>query len=156
MPKRRNSKRTRTGGDSANPGSYSDAASYALATAGSGNTQYANTFDISRSQVPGNALVGLQGQTVGGRRRRSRSRRRSRKGGVLGGIISNALAPATLLAMQQSYKRKKGGKGKRRSRKQKGGLWSGIISKAAAPFTLLAMQQSYRRKKSGNQTRRRS
>jgi hypothetical protein len=56
--------------------------------------------------------------------------------------------------MQQSYKRKKGGKGKRRS--QKGGLWGGIISKALAPFTLLAMQQSYRRKKSDNQTRRRN
>jgi hypothetical protein len=73
---------------------------------------------------------------------------------VLSGIISNAIAPATLLAMQQSYKRKKGGKGKRRS--QKGGYWSGIISTALAPFTLLAMQQSFRRKKSGNQTRRRS
>jgi hypothetical protein len=155
MPKRRNSKKG--GMDSASPSSYSDAASYALATAGPGNTQWDNTFLSSRSQVPGNALVGLQGQTVGGRRRsrsRRRSRRRSRKGGTLGGIISNALAPATLLAMQQSYKRKKGGKGKRRS--QKGGFWGGIISQALTPFTLLAMQQTYRRKKSGNQTRRRS
>jgi hypothetical protein len=150
MPKRRNTKKG--GMDSANPSSYSDAASYALATAGPANAQWDNTFLSSRSNVPGNALVGLQGQTVGGRRR-TRSQRRSRKGGVLGGIISNAIAPATLLAMQQSYKRKKGGKGKRRS--QKGGFWGGIINNALAPFSLLAMQQSFRRKK-GGKTRRRS
>jgi hypothetical protein len=124
MAKRRNSKRTRKGGmNSASPSSYSDAASYALATAGNTNTQYDNVFDQSRSHVPGNALVGLQGQTVGGRRRRSRSRSRSRsrtrsrsqKGGLLG-IISKALAPFSLLAMQQSFRRKKGGKGTRRRR----------------------------------------
>lgn len=154
MPKRRNSKRTRKGGmNSASPSTYSDAASYALATAGSANTQYNNVFDIGINNQRGNGLIGLQGQTVGGGRSR-RNQSRSRKGGVLGGIISTAAAPATLLAMQQSYKRKKGGKGKRRS--QKGGLWGGIISKALAPFTLLAMQQSYRRKKSDNQTRRRN
>jgi hypothetical protein len=126
MAKRRHSKRTRRGGmNSASPSSYSDAASYALATAGNANTQYNNVFDISRSHVQGNALVGLQGQTVGGRRRRSRcrsggrsggrSRRRSQKGGFLG-IISKALAPFSLLAMQQSFRRKKGGKGTRRRR----------------------------------------
>jgi hypothetical protein len=122
MPKRRNTKRTCKGGmNSASPSSYSDAASYALATVGSGNTQYNNTFDISKSNVPGNALVGLQGQTVGGRRKRrrsrsmSRSRRRTQKGGFWGGIINNALAPFSLLAMQQSFRRKKGGKTRRRN-----------------------------------------
>ena len=124
MAKRRQSKRTRRGGNSANPASYSDAASYALATVGNSNTQYDNVFDISKSQVQGNALVGLQGQTVGGRRSRGRSRGRSRsrsrsrsrkqKGGFFGGIISQALAPFTLLAMQQTFRRKKGGKGTRR------------------------------------------
>jgi hypothetical protein len=123
MPKRRNTKRTRKGGmDSASPSSYSDAASYALATVGTGNTQYNNTFDISKSRVPGNALVGLQGQTVGGRRKRSRSmsksrsrsRSRSQKGGYWSGIISTALAPFTLLAMQQSFRRKKSGNQTRR------------------------------------------
>jgi len=121
MPKRRNSKKG--GMDSASPSSYSDAASYALATVGPGNTQYNNTFDISKSNVPGNALVGLQGQTVGGRRKRSRSvsksrsrsRRKSQKGGFWGGIISQALTPFTLVAMQQSFRRKKGGKTRRRS-----------------------------------------
>lgn len=127
MPKRRNTKRSRKGGmDSASPQSYSDAASYALATAGNANTQYNNTFDISRSHVPGNALVGLQGQKVGGRRKRSRSRssrsrsrsrsrRMSQKGGFWGEVISTAIAPFSLLAMQQSYRRKKGGKTRRRS-----------------------------------------
>ena len=117
MAKRRNSKK----------GGYSDAASYALATVGTANTQYNNVFDISKSQVPGNALVSLNGkQTVGGRRSRSRSRNKSRS------------------------------RSRSRRRSQKGGLWGGIISKALAPFTLLAMQQSYRRKTRGNQTRRRS
>jgi hypothetical protein len=119
MPKRRNTKRTRKGGmDSANPSSYSDAASYALATAGPANTQWDNTFLSSRSQVPGNALVGLQGQTVGGRRKRSRSKSRSKsrsqKGGFWGGIISKALTPFTLFAIQQSYRRKKSGNQTRR------------------------------------------
>jgi hypothetical protein len=118
MAKKRQSKRTRRGGTgSASPSSYSSAASYALETVGPANTQWGNTFDISKSNVPGNALVGLQGQTVGGRRSRSRSRRsrsRTQKGGLWGEIISTALAPFTLLAMQQSYRRKKGGKGTRR------------------------------------------
>jgi hypothetical protein len=119
MAKKRQSKRTRTrkgGTGSASPSSYSSAASYALKTVGPANTQYDNVFDISKSNAPGNALVGLQGQTVGGRRRsrRSRGRSRSQKGGLWGEIISTALAPFTLLAMQQSYRRKKGGKGTRR------------------------------------------
>ena len=123
MPKKRNSKRTCKGGmNSAIPSAYSDAASYALATAGNTNTQYSNVFDIGKNNQQGNGLVGLQGQTVGGRRRsRSRgrrrrgSRKRSQKGGFWGGLISNALAPFSLLAMQQSFRRKKGTNQTRRS-----------------------------------------
>ena len=127
MQRKRNSKRTRKGGvNSASPSSYSDAASYALATAGNTNQQYANTFDIGKNNQQGNALVGLQGQTVGGIRRRSRSR-------------------------SQSRSRSRG-----RSRSQKGGFWGGLISNALAPFSLLAMQQSFRRKTGGAKTRRRS
>ena len=121
MPKRRNSKRTRTGGiNAANPASYSSAATYALASAGNSDTQYNNVFDIGKNNQQGNGLVGLQGQTVGGRRKRSssrsrsRSRSRSQKGGFWGGLISNALAPFSLLAMQQSFRRKKGANQTRR------------------------------------------
>ena len=121
MPKRRNSKRTRKGGmNSASPSSYSSAATYALATAGNSDTQYNNVFDIGKNNQQGNGLIGLQGQTVGGRRKRSRSRSRSRrrsrsqKGGFWSGIISTALTPFSLVAMQQSYRRKKGGKTRRR------------------------------------------
>ncbi len=106
MSKKRNSKK----------GGYSDAASYALATAGPANVQWDNVFDSSKSHVPGNALVSLQGQTVGGRGKRSRSRRRSQKGGFWGEIISQALTPFTLLAMQQTFRRKKSGNQTRRSR----------------------------------------
>jgi len=130
MAKRRISKRPRKGGNSANPNSYSDSASYALATAGDANAQYDNVFDSSNNQSQGNGLVGLQGQTVGGGRRRSRSRSQSR-------------------SRSRSQSRS-------RSRSQKGGLWTGIISKALTPFGLLAIQQSYRRKSTGKQTRRRS
>lgn len=126
MPKkRRNSKKG--GMHSANPAAYSSAATYALATAGDTNTQYNNVFDISRSNQPGNALVGLQGQTVGGRRK---SRRQSR-------------------GRSQSRSQSRS-----RSRSQKGGLW-GVINKALVPFGLLAMQQTYRRKKGGSKTCRR-
>ena len=116
----KNTKRNRKGGmNSASPSSYSDAASYALATAGNLNTQYNNVFDIGINNQRGNGLIGIQGQTVGGGRSRrrknksknkSKSRRKSQKGGLWGGIISTALAPFTLLAMQQSFRRKKGGR----------------------------------------------
>lgn len=110
MPKKR--RNTKKGGmHSASPSTYSSAATYALATAGDTNTQYNNVFDISKSNQPGNALVGLQGQTVGGRRksrRQSRSRSRSQKGGFWG-VINKALVPLGLLTMQQTYRRKKGG-----------------------------------------------
>jgi hypothetical protein len=127
MPKRRNSKRNRAGGThSANPSAYSDAASYALATAGNSNTQYSNVFDIGKNNQQGNGLVGLQGQRVGGGRSRGRGRSQGRS------------------------------RGRKRSRSQKGGFWGGLISNALAPFSLLAMQQSFKRKNNGNQTRRRS
>ena len=126
MPKRRNSKKG--GMNSASPSTYSSAATYALATAGDANTQYNNVFDIGKNNHHGNGLVGLQGQTVGGRRR-SRSRSRSRS---------------------QSR-----GQSRSRSRSQKGGFW-GVINNALAPFSLLAMQQTFRRKKGGSKTRRRS
>ncbi len=117
MPKRRNSKKG--GMNSASPSTYSSAATYALATAGDANTQYNNVFEIGKNNHHGNGLVGLQGQTVGGRRRsrsrsRSKSKSRSQKGGFLSSLINNALAPFSLLAMQQTFRRKKGGSKTRR------------------------------------------
>lgn len=116
MPKRRNSKKG--GMNSASPSSYSDAASYALKTAGPTAVQWDNVFKSSNNNHQGNGLVGLQGQRVGGGRRsrsrsKSRSRRRSQKGGFFG-IISKALTPFTLLAMQQTYRRKNSGNQTRR------------------------------------------
>ena len=116
MPKRRNSKKGGT--NYANPATYSSAATYALATAGNANTQYNNVFEIGKNNHHGNGLVGLQGQTVGGRRNRSmsksKSKKRKQKGGFWGGLISTAITPFALLAMQQTFRRKKGGSKTRR------------------------------------------
>jgi hypothetical protein len=48
------------------------------------------------------------------KRNRKSSRRR---GGNLGAIINTALVPASIFAMQQSYRRKKGGKRTRKHRR---------------------------------------
>ena len=116
----RSMRRQRHGGSgAASPSSYSSAPTYALSSAGDGNTQFKNVF-VEPTAHRGNGLVGLQGQWVGGRRRkrsRSRSRTRSRartrtrsrtqKGGFWNQVISNALTPLTLLTAQQTFRKKR-------------------------------------------------
>jgi len=55
---------------------------------------------------------------------------KSRRGGFLGSLINQAIVPATLLGVQQTYKKKHGGKrtrrvrkGKRSRRNYKGGIF---------------------------------
>jgi len=45
-----------------------------------------------------------------------RTRRRGRKGGFIGEIINQAIVPVSILAMQQNYRRKKGGRTHRQRR----------------------------------------
>ena len=45
---------------------------------------------------------------------------KSKRGGFLGSLINNAMVPATLFGLQQTYRRKKGG-AKRTRRHQKHG-----------------------------------
>lgn len=105
----RKSYRKHRGGNAANPASYSDASSYMLATVGKGDNQYDNVFDSSKSSNSNsNAIVGLQGQKAGGRRRKMGGSRK-RKGGFWGQVINNAIVPFGILGMQQSYRRKRGG-----------------------------------------------
>lgn len=103
------------------PSSYSSAATYQLAVNGDGNSQYNRVFDINGpdGKIPGNQIVGLQGQNLGFPPSVSmKGGRRKRRGGNFGNVINQAVVPLGLLAMQQTFRRgKKGGKKTRKHRK---------------------------------------
>ena len=104
---------------------------YVYGVVGSGNSQFSRTLDQSGQfgQVQGNVLIGEQGQNVqpttmmptqaqlnlasggqgGGRRRR-------RRGGFLGEVINQAIVPFALVGMQNTYRRKRGGRSRRTRR----------------------------------------
>jgi len=101
-------------------GAYTSAATYGMEVNGPLSSQISRTFDVNGpfgSRV-GSEYVGAQGQwstqpasptaaqlaliQSAGRRKR----RRSKRGGFLGPVISQAIVPATLLGMQQTYRRK--------------------------------------------------
>ena len=93
---------------------YSSASTYGSYINGSGNAQFNRVFDQTGqyAKIPGNAMIGAQGQRAGGRRKRSKMRRSNssrtnssrtrRKRG--GNFISDAAVPLAILAMQQAYK----------------------------------------------------
>lgn len=112
-------------------GSYTDGASYGMYVNGTGGSQWTRTMDQAGPYggVPGNTIIGAQGQNIqptsqmptqsnlaliqkaGGKRR---------KGGFLGEVINQAIVPLSILGMQQTYRRKKGGKrGTRKNRKHR-------------------------------------
>lgn len=114
MPRRSRSRgrgRSYKGGaGAANPSSYSSGTTYMEQTVGGTNMQYDNVFlqggkDTSQS----NAIVGLQGQRAGGRRRRY-----SKRGGS---FVTDAIVPAAFLAGTYLYSRRRGkpGYSKKRS-----------------------------------------
>jgi hypothetical protein len=126
---------------------YGSAGNYALNTVGSGDQQWNDTFQqvpgVSNNGFPGssNALRSLSGQILGG------SRRSKRGGNILPAVLNEAAVPLSLLALQQSYGKKKGGTKKRRGGNQ-------MLAEAAVPLSLLALQQSYGKKKGGTKKRR--
>jgi hypothetical protein len=121
---------------------YSSASSYGTYVNGSGDSQYNRVFSQSSPDAsnPSNNIWGVQGQNLtmpqnptnqqlsliqsAGARRRSarrmsksrmsRSRSRSRRGGNFGQVISQAVVPFSLLALQQTFRRK----GKKSQKKQ--------------------------------------
>jgi hypothetical protein len=107
--KRHGSRKHRGGAGAPNPSSYSSAASYGLAVNGTGDQQYARTFEGPGSG-PG-VYTGVQGQKAGGKRTRRK------RGGFLGEIINQAIVPFTILGMQQTYRKKH--RGGRKSRKHR-------------------------------------
>jgi len=102
--KHSNKRRHRGGAGAPNPSSYSSAATYGEAVNGSVDSQLTRAFANNQ----GNTSVGVQGQRAGSKRRHGGSRRK--RGGFWGQVFSEALAPFTILGLQQTYRSKKGGK----------------------------------------------
>jgi len=113
MPRTSHRKRSnrRRGGaaGAANPSTYDSASTYMRATVGSGNQQYDNVFESSKNSSNSNSIVGLQGQRAG-----KRGGTKKRRGGYWSQVINQAIIPFTLLGLQQTYRRKKGGRKTRR------------------------------------------
>ena len=128
---RRNSRRQMKGG-------YTSAASYGMAVNGDTNAQYNRVFGPEYANVPGNVIIGAQGQNVppqsqiptaanlklaqsGGKghlgaKFAGKDNKRSRCGGFLTeAAINQAVVPFALVGMQQTYRRKRRGGGRTRS-----------------------------------------
>ena len=130
MAKHRHSRRHRSRSRRMRGGSYTSGSTYGSYVNGSGDSQFARTFDATgpyASRV-GAEYVGAQGQNVqqsgvpsdqnlsliqsAGRRRRSR------RGGFFGEVINQAIVPFGLLGLQQTYRKKRtGGRKTRRHRR---------------------------------------
>jgi hypothetical protein len=104
---------------------------YVLGVVGTADQQFNRTFDTHGpfGHVQGNVIIGEQGQNVqpatmmptsaqlnlasggqgGGRRRR-------RRGGFLGEVVNQAIVPFALVGMQNTYRRKRGGRSRRTRR----------------------------------------
>ena len=102
-------------------GNYSDGASYGMYVNGTTGSQWTRTMDQAGpyGQVPGNVIIGAQGQNVtpssqmptGGQLALvQKAGRRRKRGGFLGEVVNQAIVPFALLGMQQTYRRKKGGR----------------------------------------------
>jgi hypothetical protein len=130
--KRRHSHRKR-GSRKMRGGSYTSGSTYGSYVNGSGDSQFARTFDTTGPYAarPGAEYVGAQGQNAqqyGYPTAQNLSliqsagkRRKSRRGGFLaglGGVINQAIVPFTILGMQQTYRKKShGGSRTRRHRR---------------------------------------
>jgi hypothetical protein len=103
-------------------GSYSSASTYGTYVNGTAGSQYNRVFDQAGAygQVPGNVIIGAQGQNIMPATRlpsgsetslvQSAGKRRRARGGFLGEVVNQAIVPFALLGMQQTYRRKRGGK----------------------------------------------
>lgn len=117
MPRKsRKQRRTRKRSYRQRGGNYSSASTYGLYVNGSGPDQYARTFSNASPYANrvGSEYVGAQGQwatqpnTPSNEQLKlvqSAGRRRihGKKGGFLGPVLGQAIVPATLLGLQQTY-----------------------------------------------------
>lgn len=85
---------------------------------GSGDAQYNRVFGPEYPDVRGNNIIGTQGQGISTASLPTSSQlalaqgggRRRRRGGFLGEVVNQAVVPFALLGMQQTYRRKRGGR----------------------------------------------
>jgi len=132
MAHKRRHSRGKRGSRKMRGGSYTSGSTYGSYVNGTGNEQFARTFDIAGpyGARAGSEYVGAQGQNAqqfGSPSAQNLSliqsagkRRKSRRGGFLelGGIINQAIVPFSILGMQQSYRKKSyGGRRTRRHRR---------------------------------------
>ena len=131
MAHKRRHSRGKRGSRRMRGGSYTSGSTYGSYVNGTGDQQFARTFDVAGqygSRV-GSEYVGAQGQNsqqFGSPSAQNLSliqsagkRRRSRRGGFLelGGVINQAIVPFSILGMQQTYRKKShGGSRTRRHR----------------------------------------
>jgi len=132
MEKHRHSRRHRSrsrrmrGGN----GNYTSGSTYGMYVNGSGDSQFARTFDATGPYAAraGSEYVGAQGQwsqqpNVPSVQNLSLvqsagKRRKSRRGGFFGEVINQAIVPFGLLGLQQTYRKKShGGRRTRRHRR---------------------------------------
>jgi hypothetical protein len=132
MAHKRRHSRGKRGSRKMRGGSYTSGSTYGSYVNGTGNEQFARTFDRAGQYGAraGSEYVGAQGQNAqqfGSPSAQNLSliqsagkRRKSRRGGFLelGGIINQAIVPFSILGMQQSYRKKSyGGRRTRRHRR---------------------------------------
>ncbi len=125
----RHSRRHRSRSRKMMGGSYQSGASYGDYVNGSANAQFERTLGLQGpyGQVQGNVIIGAQGQNVTSPARiptdidltriQSAGRRRRRRGGFLGEVVNQAIVPFALVGMQNTYRRKRGGRSRRTRRR---------------------------------------
>ena len=132
MAHKRRHSRGKRGSRKMRGGSYTSGSTYGSYVNGSGDQQFARTFDTTGPYAArvGAEYVGAQGQNAqqyGYPTAQNLSliqsagkRRRSRRGGFLelGSVINQAIVPFSILGMQQTYRKKShGGRRTRRHRR---------------------------------------
>jgi hypothetical protein len=132
MAHKRRHSRGKRGSRKMRGGSYTSGSTYGSYVNGTGDQQFARTFDTTGpyAERVGAEYVGAQGQNsqiFGTPSAQNLSliqsagkRRKSRRGGFLelGGVINQAIVPFSILAMQQTYRKKShGGRRTRRHRR---------------------------------------
>jgi len=107
-------RRRQRGGDGEGqaPPAYTDGSSFVGANYGDGNTQWNNVFGPHSTSTMGNEIVNLnhpqmvQANVPQGGGRRRRGTRKGKRGGFLGNVVSQAIVPFGLLALQNKYSRR--------------------------------------------------
>ncbi len=110
-------------------GGYSSATTFGEHVYGSGDAQYNRVFSTGGpfGNIPGNNILGAQGQgaTMTGvpssaqLSRIQQGGRRKRKGGFIGEVVNQAIVPFGLLGLQQTFRKKRGGRHTRTHRRRR-------------------------------------